>query len=96
MTISDPLTGPVTVGVNVTETVQFDPAASWLGQELVSLNPPLAEKLERSSGLPPKLVMVMDWEELVPTFWEKFRVVGDNLMADGRGVGKGTGVTPKT
>ena len=42
------------------------------------------------------MVIVTDWEELVPTFWEKFKLTGDNRMADGRGVGKGTGVTPKT
>ena len=97
MTVSNPLTGPVTGGVKVTLTVQFDPATSGLGQLLVSPNPLLAEKLDKFSGLPPKLVMVTGWAGLeVPTFWEKSNVVGERLIAEGSGLGKGTGVTPKT
>jgi hypothetical protein len=90
----------MTDGPNVTDTVQFDPAISWLGQLSVSENPPVPEILNglptKLSGLPPKLAIVMGWEALVPTFWDTFSVAGEKLMAEGRGVGSGTGVAPKT
>jgi hypothetical protein len=68
LTVSEPLTAPATDGVKVMETVQFDPAGRRLGQLLVWENPPLAEKPEKSSGLPPKFVTVMGSVELVPRF----------------------------
>ena len=99
LTVSDPVAGPVTEGVNVTDTVQVDPPARGGWQLFVSPNPPLAEMLRLVSGLPPKLVIVMDWLELVvPTFYVKFKVSGEKLIADGGGLGtgKGWGVAPKT
>ena len=94
--VTDPVTGPVVVGENVTVTVQLVPATSWLGQALVWLKGPLVENPERLSGLPPKLVMVTSCDELPPTFCEKSKTIGANLMAEGSGEGTGTGVTPKT
>jgi len=60
------------------------------------VNPLVAERPLKLSGLPPKLVMTTGCVEVVPAFWVKLRVVGLKLMADGRGPGgSGTGVTPK-
>jgi hypothetical protein len=48
-------------------------------------------------GLPPKLVTVIVWGELVVlTFWEKVSEGGLKLIAEGRGAGTGTGVALKT
>lgn len=97
VTVTTPSTGPGADGVNETLTVQFDPAASWVGQASVSANPPLAEMFDKFSGLPPKFEIVTGCEGLdVPTFWEKVNVAGERLIAEGRGLGKGIGVTPKT
>jgi len=96
LTLSWAFTGPVADAVKVTVTVQFCPAISWLGQLFVSVNALLAEMFDKLSGLPPKLEIVRGSEPLVPTFCEKFKVAGEKLMADGRGLGKGTGVMPNT
>jgi hypothetical protein len=96
-TVSDPMAGPAAVGEKETFTTQDDPAGNWPGQALVSVNGPVVETPERFSGLPPKLEIVTGWEGLtVPVFWEKARVGGDRLTAEGLGVGSGMGVTPKT
>ena len=97
LTFSAPVTEPTDGGVNVTDTVQFDPAGRTAGQLFVSENPPLAERFNPFSGLPPKFVMVMVCVALVvPIFCEKVNVGGEKLIAEGRGVGSGTGVAPKT
>jgi hypothetical protein len=96
-TFSCPVAGPATEGVNETFTVQLEPAARLLGQLFVSRNPEPAEIFTEFSVLPPKLAMVIVWDGLVaPTFWEKSRVDGVNLMAEGCGLGSGTGVMPNT
>ena len=93
--VSWPAAGPATVGAKVTETVQFEPGTSMLGQLFVSGNPPVDEMPKMSSGLPPKFVMVTGWEGLVvPTFWEKSRVGGVKLIAEGRGLGSDRGTAP--
>jgi hypothetical protein len=53
---------------------------------------------EKFNGLPPKLVIVTDWGLLeVPMSWMlKVKALGEKLSADGRGLGTGTAVTPKT
>lgn len=96
VTVSNPLAGPATDGAKDTETVQLDPPGRVVGQLLVSVNPPFAEIFEKSSGLPPKLAMVRGRAPLVPTFWLKLKVAGAKLTAEGRGLGKGIEVTPKT
>ena len=40
--------------------------------------------------------MVIVWEPVVPTFWEKVNDAGENLIAAGRGFGTATGVAPNT
>jgi hypothetical protein len=86
------------VGAKDTLAVQLAPAVRLLAQLLVTVKSPLAAMPEKFSGLPPKLVIVTDWEALeVPMSWlGKVKVAGENLIAEGRGLGKGTGVTPKT
>jgi hypothetical protein len=97
LTFSAPVTEPTVCGVNVTDTAQLDPADRTAGQSFVSENPPLAERLIPFSGLPPKFVMVMVWGALAaPTFCENVNVGGEKLIAEGCGVGSGTGVAPKT
>ena len=97
LTFSAPVTEPAASGVNVTDTVQLDPANRAAGQSFVSEKPSLVEKANPFSGLPPKLVMVMVWAALVvPTSCENVNVGGEKLIAEGRGVGSGTGVAPKT
>jgi hypothetical protein len=97
LTFRAPFTASTADGVNVTETVQFDPGVSVAGQSFVSENPSLADRLNPFSGLPPKLAMVMVWVGLVvPTFCENVNVGGEKLIADGRGLGNGIGVAPKT
>jgi len=49
-----------------------------------------------SSVVPPKLVTVMGWVEVVPTFCVKLKVEGEKLIAEGRGLGNGIGVRPNT
>jgi hypothetical protein len=69
LTISAPVTGPTACGVNATDTVQLDPADRAAGQLFVSENPPLVERFNPFSGLPPKFAMVMAWGALVvPVF----------------------------
>jgi hypothetical protein len=97
VTASVPFTVLPAAGVKVTETVQLDPPCSWPGQLLVSANPPPVEMPLMFSGLPPRLEMVSVCGALVyPTFCEKSRAGGLKAMAEGRGAGNGTGVTPKT
>jgi hypothetical protein len=97
VTTSDPLTVPVVVGAKETLTVQFDPAASTAGQLFVCWKPPFAETASPFSGLPPKFVMMMVCAGLVvPTFCENVSVGGLKPIAEGSGVGNGTGVAPKT
>jgi hypothetical protein len=67
-TVSEPVTVPVTDGVNVTFTEQFDPPARVPGQLLVSVNPPLTEMFPRFSVLPPKLAIITAPEPLVAVF----------------------------
>jgi hypothetical protein len=68
------------------------------GQLLVSTKSPLAEIPEKFSALPPKLVIVTGWELLdVPISWlPKVKVAGEKLIAEGRGLGNGMVVAPKT
>ena len=97
LTVSDPVAGPVAAGVNVTETEQLAPARSCAGQLLTTANAPAAETPDKFSGLPPKLEIVMLLGELAdPMFCEKSKVAGVNPMAEGRGLGTGKGVIPKT
>ena len=98
LTFSAPVTEPAASGVNVTDTVQLDPANRAAGQSFVSEKPSLVEKANPFSGLPPKLVIVTAWELLaVPMSWSaKVKVAGEKLIAEGRGLGTGTGVAPKT
>lgn len=86
----------MTDGAKVTATVQFDPTASVAGQLGAAVNPPLAEMLPKFNGVPPKLATVTVCEPLVPMFWVKFKWDGERLIAEGRGLGKGIGVIPKT
>jgi hypothetical protein len=53
---------------------------------------------EKSNRLPPKLVIVTDWGLLeVPISWlPKVKVAGEKLSAEGRGLGNGKRVAPKT
>src|SRR5258707_91135 len=96
--VSSPVSGPATLGAKDTLAVQFAPAARLPEQLLVSAKSPLAEMPEKFSGLPPKLVIVTDWELLeVPISWlAKVKVAGEKLIAEGRGLGNGTRVAPKT
>ena len=96
--VRSPVAGPVTVGAKDTLAVQLAPATRLFGQLFVSAKSPLAEMLEKFSGLPPKLVIVTGWELLeVPISWSaKVKVAGERPIAEGRGLGTGTGVTPKT
>jgi hypothetical protein len=98
LSVSSPVAGPVTVGAKDTLAVQLAPATKLFGQLLVSANSPLAEMLEKFSDLPPKLVIVTGWELLeVPISWlAKVKAAGEKLIAEGRGLGNGTGVAPKT
>src|SRR5256885_2790396 len=97
VTVSAPVTGPTTCGVNATDTVQFDPADRVAGQLSVSENPPPAARLNPFSGLPPTFAMVMVCGALVvPVFCENVSVGGEKPIAEGRGAGSGTGVAPKT
>jgi len=97
LTFSAPVTEPAACGVNVTDTVQLDPANRAAGQSFVSEKPSLVERVNPFSGLPPKLVMVIVWAALVvPRFCENVNVGGEKLIAEGGGVGSGTGVAPKT
>ena len=83
--------------MNATDAVQLDPPDRAAGQLFVSEKPLLAERVSPFRGLPPKLVMVIVWVALVvPTFCENVNVGGEKLIAEGRGVGSGTGVAPKT
>ena len=59
LTFSVPVSEPAAGGVNVTDTVQFDPPGRTAGQLFVSENPSLADRFNPFSGRPPKLVMVM-------------------------------------
>jgi hypothetical protein len=99
LTVSTPVTGPVTDGAKVTPTVQFDPAATVLFGQLVvegsSENPPVAEMVPRSSGLPPKFaIVIVCGGLLVPTFCEILKPRGVKLIAEGRGLGNDRGTTP--
>ena len=97
VTVNAPVRGPTTCGVNATDTVQLDPADRAAGQSFVSENPPPAERFNPFSGLPPKFAMVMVWGALVvPVFCENVSVGGEKPIAEGRGVGSGMGVAPKT
>ena len=97
LTLSAPVTGPTACGVNVTDTAQFDPADRAPAHLSVSENPPLAARFTPFSGLPPKFVMVMVCAALVvPIFCANVNVGGENLIAEGRGVGSGMEVAPKT
>jgi hypothetical protein len=95
--VSSPVSGPATVGAKDTLAVQLAPATKLFGQLFVSVNSPLAEMPEKFSELPPKLVIVTGWEFEVPISWlAKSKVAGEKLIAEGRGLGNGTGVAPKT
>ena len=96
--VSDPVAGPAKVGAKDTLIVQLVPAARLFEQLLVSANPSLGEMLEKFSRLPPKFVILTGWELLeVPVSWvPKVKVAGEKLIAEGRGLGNGTGVAPKT
>src|SRR5947209_5676795 len=59
--VSWPVTVPVEEGEKVTPTVQAAPAVRMVGQSGVMANTPFAEMLDKVSGLPPKLLIVMDW-----------------------------------
>lgn len=97
LTFSAPVSEPAAGGVKVTDTVQLDPADKTAGQSFVSAKAPLAEIFNPFSGLPPKFVTVTVWVALVvPTFCENVSVGGEKRIAEGRGVGRGTGVAPKT
>jgi hypothetical protein len=97
VTVSAPVTKPTACGVNVTDTEQFDPAVTTAGQLLVCENPPLDDRFNPFSGLPPKFVMVIVCAGLVvPMFWEKLKDGGEKRIAEGGGEGSGTGVAPKT
>jgi hypothetical protein len=88
---------PAAGGVNVTATAQLDAGASTKGQLFVWKNPALADRLNKFSGLPPKLEIVMLCAGLVvPAFCEKVNVEGEKPMAEGRGLGSRRGVAPKT
>jgi hypothetical protein len=97
LTFSAPTTSPAACGVNATDTVQLDPADRAAGQLFVCEKPLPASRVSPFSGLPPKLLIVRVWLGLVvPTFWENVNVGGEKPSAEGRGVGSGTGVAPKT
>src|SRR6266478_3271559 len=89
--VRSPLAGPATAGAKDTLAVQLAPATRLFGQLFVSGNPSLAAMLEKFSGLPPKFVIVTGWELLeVPISWlAKVKVVGEKLIAEGRGLGSG-------
>jgi hypothetical protein len=77
--------------------VQLVAATRTDGQLLVWENTPDVAILNPLIGLPPKLVTVTVWGELVVlTFWEKVSEGGLKLIAEGRGAGTGTGVALKT
>ena len=64
---------------------------------LVCANAPPAVMPEKFKGLPPKLAAVIVCAGLVvPTFCENVKDAGVKLIADGTGLGSGTGVTPNT
>ena len=91
----DPVTAPDVDGVKVTDTMQDDPACRVEGQLSVCEKPPAAATVSPLNGLPPKLLIVTVCAALVlPTFWENVSVLGVNLIAEGRGVGSGTGTAP--
>jgi hypothetical protein len=96
--VNSPVAAPATFGAKDTPAVQLAPAARLPGQLFVSTNSPLAEMPEKSSGLPPKFVIVTGWELLeVPISWlPKVKVAGEKLSAEGRGLGNGKRVAPKT
>jgi hypothetical protein len=97
ITFKAPVTGPTVAGVNVTDTMHVEPAGRTPAQLSVSANPSLADRLSTSNVLPPKLAIVMVWGALVvPVFSEKVSAGGEKLIAEGRGVGTGAGVAPKT
>ena len=98
MKVNSPVVAPATLGAKDTPAVQLVPAARLPGQSFVSTNSPLAEMPEKSNRLPPKLVIVTDWELLeVPISWlPKVKVAGEKLSAEGRGLGNGKRVAPKT
>jgi hypothetical protein len=95
LTFKAPVTGSDVEGVNVTCTAQFAAGVTIDGQLLVSENAPPVDRLNKFSGLPPKFVMVIVCAALVvPTFWEKVRLGGVKLIAEGSGVGSDTGTAP--
>ena len=64
---------------------------------MVSVNGAPVVIPEKFNALPPKLVTVIVCAGLVvPTVCENVKDIGVKLMADGTGLGSGTGVTPKT
>jgi hypothetical protein len=65
LTVKDPVWDPDAVGVNVTETVQFAPAARLDPQVLVCANGPVAETDEIVAAAVPELVTVTVWAALV-------------------------------
>ena len=90
-----PEAAPCAAGVKVTDTVQLAAGISTAGQLLVSANGAPAESVSPLMLLPPKLVTVMFCGALVePAFCENVRVAGVKLIAEGRGLGNGTGTAP--
>jgi len=59
LTLSAPVTEPGADGVKLTETAQFDPGCSVLGQLLSCEKTPPAETVSPLNGLPPKLLIVI-------------------------------------
>jgi hypothetical protein len=81
----------------MTETVQFDPAFNTEGQLFVCVKGPLEVTFSPYSGLPPKLLIVTVCAALgVPMFCVNVSEMGEKLTADGRGLGCGISVAPKT
>ena len=68
LAVSVPVYGPAADGAKVTLAVQLVPATSVPAQLSDSVKLPAAMREVKSSGLPPKLVMVTGWVELVPMF----------------------------
>lgn len=90
-----PEAAPGAGGVNVTATAQLAAGTSTVGQLFVSENGPVAESARKLILLPPKLVTVMVCGALAEAiFCVKFSVEGVKLMAEGRGVGNGSGTAP--
>src|SRR5579875_603526 len=90
-TVSVPVSAPVAVGANFTDTVQLAPAASEDPQVFVCVKLPVTETPEMVCALLPGLAMVTVWAaELVPVFTSpKARLAGVAVSAPATtGLGK--------